>query len=143
VDWLSLERKAKNKRGFIGYNQNEVRNNIQSLQDQHQKNLEELNQMIIAEKEKNQRLIVELESLKQQSVKNSIAEEVMKDLNQQFIQQTEAISQLKVDYEEKERILKEKLEQKIKQKEFAQLSMMDILEYLNNQKNELKKELIK
>lgn len=140
---MNLERKFTKKRGLIGYNEKDVRNNIQSLQVKHRKELEELKQKIEAEKERNQLLKTELDAIENQSIKNSIEEEVTKELITLFTKHNEGILKLKADLEEKERVQLEQLEQKIKQKEMAQESIKDVLEFLNNQKNQLKKELIK
>jgi hypothetical protein len=140
---LKLERTLKKKRGFIGYNPREVRTQIQFLQAQHQKGIELLRQEIKAEKEKNQSLLAELEEKNKQPVENSIAQELTAVLHHQFIQQTQAILELKDQCAEKQRIKSERLEQKEKQKELVQKSIRDALEYLNKQKNELQKELIK
>lgn len=138
---MNLERILKKKRAFIGYNIKEVKKNIQSLQEQYQKEQERLQQEISAEKEKNQTLKAQLDEIKTQPIKNPLAEDLTLILKNHFFEQSRSLLELKIELQDKENKLKEKLAEKVQKKELAQKKIEEVLLYLKNQNIELKKEL--
>jgi glycerol-3-phosphate dehydrogenase len=140
---LILERKIYKKRGLIGYNPKEVEDKIQSLRDLNQREQERLEQEITAEREKNKMLKAKLDEFIMKSFKNIVSEELTLKLKDQFFQHTKSILELKVELQERESKLQEQFEKKMEQKELAQKQIQNALQYLNIQKTELKKELIK
>lgn len=140
---MNLERRLRKKRVLIGYNPKEVRKKLQSLQEQHEREQENLQQAITAEKEKNKMLLAKLGEIDKQPSQNTVAEEVTAILKEQFFAQTYSIMEIKNELEEHERMLREKLAEKIQQKEWAQKRIQDVLHYLSSQKTELEKGLVK
>lgn len=138
---MNLERKLYKKRGLIGYNPAEVENKIHSLQNDYQNELERLKEKIVSEKEKNENLTANFEAFEMKPKENKVMDEVTRRLKEEFFHQTKEILAIKLQYVEKEKLLEEHFDQKQKQKELVQKRIQDALDYLNQQKEQLRKEL--
>jgi hypothetical protein len=140
---VELARKLTKKRSLIGYSEKETRMAIDALQTEHQKEVVDLNEAIQAEIDKNQSLKDKLVEIKEQPINMNQEEELTLVLKNHFFEQTRSILVLQGELEEKRNLLKQSLENKIQQKELAQKRVQAVLDYFNQQKMELEKELIK
>ena len=138
---MILERKLKIKRGLFGYSPKQVKVKIEEFQKQYHGEQELLEQQIRTEKLKNLRLKERVSKYANQPNHSEISSSIGETLLKQFFEQTRSVHELKRMLAAEEVFLQDELVKKTQAKELAQKQMQEAIDYLNNLKNELKKEL--
>ncbi|PZX07061.1 hypothetical protein C7437_101168 [Psychrobacillus insolitus] len=129
---MDIEETISNKKTLTGYSSKSVAEYIQSLQEKYQKEIKNLKEKLLIEKEMNQKLQVEVE-LKQSISQNTRMEQeiktILEDVFEQHVVHTKSILDFQNELKEQEFNYIQELELKKQQKLLAKERLQEALQY--------------
>ncbi|GGA20003.1 hypothetical protein [Psychrobacillus lasiicapitis] len=129
---MHIEETILTKRSLSGYSSRSIVKHIQSLQEKYRKEIGELKEKLLVEKEMNQKLKVEIELNQSIPSKNKIEEQIklmLEDVFQQHMVHTRAILDYQTELKEQQLNYLQELESKKQQKILAKERLQEALHY--------------
>jgi len=129
---MNAERPLTNKRSFTGYSSMSVVAHIQAVQEKYQKELNNLKENLIIEKEMNQKLKIEIEIQQSLPETNPIEEEIspmLEDLLEQHMMNTKSVLDAQNEFKAQELTCLKELEIKKQQRDMSKKRLQEALLY--------------